>query len=202
MGSASIAKVWAGLRSSVSPDSWPAGRAGNWRIAAANGALLAAYLVPAWTVAAARLYLDPVDGLFDDANVAFAILAGDHLQLAPGAFVRFALFLGLARIIVAVFFASFVWLSILGDETFHADRDECLHIGLTLAAVVSVAGMLLAYRFGEAEAMRLHATETLMIVAAAVVAIIDEPRRPADIPADARSADPLVQDNKDWPAAA
>jgi uncharacterized membrane protein YoaK (UPF0700 family) len=115
---------------------------------------------------------------------------------------RFALFVALLKMTVVLFFACFVSLSIIGDKEHRQDRDELLHIGLTLAAVISVASMLLAYHFGSTEALRLHATETLMIVAACVVAVIDEPRQPADIDVSVEPSAQPVPHKSDWSAAA
>ncbi len=115
---------------------------------------------------------------------------------------RFALFVALAKMTVVFFLACFVSLSVIGDKNYRQDRDELLHIGLALAAFISVASMLLAYYFGSAEALRLHATETLMIVAGCVVAIIDEPRQPADTQASDEPAERPDQHKSDWSAAA
>ncbi len=144
----------------------------------------------------------PGRGLFDRANIASTTFAADYLHLEPEGLMRFALFVALAKMTVVLFFACFVTLSIIGDKEHRQDRDELLHIGLALAAVISVTSMLLAYHFGAAEALRLHATETLMIVAGCVVAIIDEPRQPADIDVSVEPAAPAVPHKSDWSAAA
>jgi hypothetical protein len=115
---------------------------------------------------------------------------------------RFALFVALAKVTVVLFFACFVSLSIVGDPAHGDDRDELLHLGLALASIFSVASMLVAWRFGEGEAMRLHATESLMLLAAVVVAAVDMPRPRAGISVPAEPAEPVVQDNKKDVAAA
>jgi hypothetical protein len=202
MGGISIARIWAEVRPKLWPDNWAQSRVGTCRISTANGVLLAVYLVPAWMISALHIYNNPARGLFNAANIAFTSFAANYLHLAPEGLMRFALFVALVKITVVFFLACFVSLSVLGDETHGGDRDELLYIGLALASAVSVFSMLAAYRYGEAEAMKLHATETLMIVAAAVVAVIDVPRPQADIPVSVEPAEPLVQDNKGMSAAA
>lgn len=202
LGGISSATIWAGARLKLWPDASAERAAGTLRIATANGLLLSVYLVPAWLIAALHIYRNPARGLFDIANIAPTTFAANYLHLDAENLMRFALFMALAKVTVVLFFACFVSLSIVGAREHSADRDELLHIGLTLAGILSVASMLVAWRYREAEALRLHATETLMIVAAAVVAIVDAPRQPADIPAPATAAEPLIQDNKDIAAAA
>lgn len=202
MGGISIARMWAGVRPRLWPENWLESRVGTCRISTANGVLLAVYLVPAWLISALHIYNNPARGLFNTANIAFTTFAANYLHLDPEGLMRFALFVALVKITVIFFFACFVSLSVLGDETHSGDRDELLHFGLALASAVSIFSMLTAYRYGEAEALKLHATETLLIVAAAVVAIIDVPRPQADIPVSVQPAEALVQDNKGMSAAA
>jgi hypothetical protein len=38
---------------------------GNWRISTFNGALLAAYFIPAWTITAFNIILSPIHGLYE-----------------------------------------------------------------------------------------------------------------------------------------
>lgn len=160
----------------------------GWRVATANAALLACYLVPAWAFSVWKIWLAPMRGLFDVANLGPAIFATNVLQLGPGALVRFAMLVGLVKFTVVVFFVSFVVFSLssLADE--REEGRELLHVGLALAALLSFVSTVLAWRFGEAEALRLHATETLMILSAAIVVIFDLPKRGAVAPVPAHSA--------------
>jgi cytochrome c oxidase subunit IV len=202
MGGILSARIWALVQPKLRASAWAVSRDSDWRISTANSLLLAIYLMPAWLNAALHIYRNPARGLFDQANIASTTFAADYLHLEPEGLMRFALIVALAKMTVVLFFACFMSLSIIGDKEHRQDRDELLYIGLTLAAVISVASMLLAYFFGSAEALRLHATETLMIVAGCVVAIIDEPRQPADIDVSAETAELLVPHTSDWSAAA
>lgn len=210
MGGMSMARVWAGvgakLRSGLSAERGSGNGsgtgAGTWRIATANGLLLSVYLVPAWLMAVLQIHGNPARGLFSTANIAATTFAANYLHLDAEGLMRFALFVALVKVTVVLFFACFVSLSIVGDAAHSDDRDELLHIGLALASILSVASMLVAWRFGEGEAMRLHATESLMLLAAVVVAAVDTRRPRADILEQAEPSEPLVQDNKTDVAAA
>ena len=62
-------------------------------------------------------------------------------------------------------------------------------IALGLGSVMSFALMLMASRVGEPEALRLHATELLMMLGTAIVMLVE---RPASVPAQADvPAEPL-----------
>ena len=66
-----------------------------WRISSFNGALLAAYFIPTWTIIAFRIMVSPVHGLYEQPNVSAALFISDHLQLAAATTVRFAWLLAL-----------------------------------------------------------------------------------------------------------
>jgi len=152
---------------------------GKWRVATANGMLLACYLVPAWAFSVWKIWTAPVRGLFDVANLGPAIFAANMLQLAPPDLVRFALLVALIKFTVVVFFVAFIVFSLSSLQHEREEGAELLHVGLALAATVSIVSMALAWRFGEGEALRLHATESLMILSAAIVALVDVPQAAA-----------------------
>ena len=54
----------------------------NWRISRFNGALLAAYFIPTWTIIACSIMLSPIHGLYERPNISVALFVSDHLQLA------------------------------------------------------------------------------------------------------------------------
>jgi hypothetical protein len=66
--------------------------------------------------------------------------------------------------------------------------NEALSIALGLGSLISFALMLMASRVGETEALRLHATELLMMLGTAIVFAIEGP---ASVPAAAVPAEPL-----------
>src|SRR6478752_9508749 len=80
----------------------------GWRISSFNGALVAAYFIPTWTIVAFKIMISPIQGLYERPNVSVALFISDHLQLAAMTTVRFAWLLALAKLTVVGFFAVFV----------------------------------------------------------------------------------------------
>ena len=52
----------------------------NWRISSFNGALLAAYFIPTWTIVAFKIMISPIHGLYERPNISVALFVSDHLQ--------------------------------------------------------------------------------------------------------------------------
>ncbi len=154
----------------------------NWRISSFSGALLAAYFIPTWAIIAFRIISTPVRGLFERPNVSAAFYLGDHLQWAAGGLIRAAWLIALGRLTVVAFFAVFLVL-LCRPKTRAGGANEALSIALGIGSVMSFALMLMASRVGEAEALRLHATELLMMLGTAIVMAV-EPA--ASVPAEAQ----------------
>ena len=53
----------------------------NWRISSFNGALLAAYFIPTWTIVAFRIIISPIHGLYERPNISVALFISDHLHM-------------------------------------------------------------------------------------------------------------------------
>ena len=53
--------------------------------------------------------------------------------------------------------------------------NEALAIALGIGSVISFASMIMASQVGEAEALRLHATELLLMLGTAIVMVFDQP---------------------------
>jgi len=159
----------------------------NWRISSFNGALLAAYFIPTWAIIAFRIIATPVRGLFERPNVSAAFYLGDHLQWAAGGLIRAAWFIALGRLTVVAFFALFLVLLCRPKIRIAGGANEALSIALGIGSLMSFALMLMASKVGEAEALRLHATELLMMLGTAIVLVVEGSPRvpaPADVPAD------------------
>ena len=147
----------------------------NWRITSFNGVVLAAYFIPTWAVIALRIVMSPVRGLYERPSVSIALYASDHLQLASMATVRLAWLLALGRLTVVAFFALFLVLAVRAAIRKTSGGDEALGIALGIGSVISFASMILASPVGEAEALRLHASELLVMLGTAVVMMFDHP---------------------------
>jgi len=150
----------------------------NWRISSISGVLLAAYFIPSWANIAYRIMVSPVQGLFERPNVSVAFFISDHLQLASIAMVRIAWLLALSRLTVVAFFAIFLFFVARALIRKTGGHGEALAIALTIGSVISFASVLLASKVGETEALRMHATELLMMLGTGIVMLFEAPARP------------------------
>ena len=149
--------------------------AGNWRISSFNGALLAAYFIPAWTIAAFNIILSPIHGLYERPNISLALFVSDHLQLSGLATVRVALLLALGRITVVAFFALFLLFLSRPSIRKSGGCNEALAMALEIGVVINFAGVLMASLTGETTALRMHAAELLMMLGTAIVMLVEPP---------------------------
>ncbi len=150
----------------------------NWRISSFNGALLAAYFIPTWTIIAVRIMVAPIHSFYERPNIAVALFVSDHLHLATTGTLRAAWLLALGRLTVAGFFAIFLVLLSRPKIRKSGGCDEALSIALLIGSVISFAAMLMASMAGEAEALRLHATELLVLLGNVIVLAIEGPVQP------------------------
>jgi hypothetical protein len=171
----------------------------DWRISSFNGALLAAYFVPTWTIVAFKIIISPVHGFYERPNISVALFMNDHLQLAGMTTVRFAWLLALGKFTVVAFFATFVFFLTRPAIRKSGGCDEALVMALGIGSLISFASMVMASQVGETAALRLHAAELLMLLGTAVVLLFE---RPAQAPAPAltgRSADELSLQQSQFP---
>ncbi len=154
----------------------------NWRISSFNGVLLAAYFIPTWAIIAFRIMISPVHGLYERPSISVALFISDHLQLASMATVRVAWLLALGRLTVVAFFAIFVFFAARASIRKTGGCDEALAIALAIGSVISFASMWMASQVGETAALRLHATELLMLLGTAVVLLVERPAQPRTNP--------------------
>ncbi|MCA1414858.1 hypothetical protein I6F30_27570 [Bradyrhizobium sp. NBAIM20] len=153
----------------------------NWRIGSVNGALLAAYFIPVWSLVAFSIIVAPVRGLYERPSVAVALYLSDHLQMAGMDTVRAAWLLALGRLTVVAFFAIYLVLLCIPRTRKGGGSDEALGIALGIGSVISFASMVMASKVGEMAALRLHATELLLLLGAAVVVVIEKPDAAAKV---------------------
>ena len=167
----------------------------NWRISSFNGALLAAYFIPAWSMLAYNIAFAPVHALYDLPNISAALYASDQMHVSGISLVRLAWLLALARITVVVSFAIFVALLFRPSIRKAGGCDEALAIALGVGCLISFACMLMASQVGETAALRLHATELLLMLGTAIVLTVE---RPAQTQASAARAfqQPQLLDNR------
>jgi hypothetical protein len=150
----------------------------NWRISSFNGALLAAYFIPTWTIVALKIMISPIHGLYERPNIAVGLFISDHLQLAATSTIRAAWLLALGKLTVVAFFATFVFLLTRASIRKAGGCDEALAMALAIGSVISFASMVMASAVGETAALRLHATELLMLLGTAIVLLVERPVSP------------------------
>ena len=165
----------------------------NWRISSFNGVLLAAYFIPTWTIAAFRIMLSPIHGFYERPNVAVALFVSDHLQVSGLTMIRLAWLLALGKLTVVAFFALFLVLITRAAIRKTGGCDEALAMALAIGSAISFAehadGIAGAARV---EALRLHATELLLLLGTGIVLLLERPLQPQSH-RDAATAGLLLQ---------
>ena len=151
----------------------------SWRISTVNGALLALYFIPAWTLVSFRIMVSPVHGLYDLPNVAVALFLSDHLHFAAMNTVRFAWLLALGKMTVVAFFGVFLVMTTRASIRKTGGCDEALAMALGIGCLITFGSMLMASQTGEVASLRLHATELLLLLGTAIVFLVEQPERPA-----------------------
>ncbi|WP_458760407.1 hypothetical protein ACSVBT_06295 [Afipia sp. TerB] len=151
----------------------------DWRLSTFNGALLASYFIPAWTIAAMKIWISPVHGMYDRANIAPGMFISDHLSFSALQTVRLTWLLALGKVIVAAFFLVFLVMIVRESARRRGNCDEALGFAILFGALISMASLLAASQVGEFAAMRLHASETLALIGGGILLLIDMPERAA-----------------------
>jgi hypothetical protein len=160
----------------MSTDRWLARfNATNWRISTFNGALLAAYFIPTWTMVAWKIAVSPVRGFYERPNISGAVYLSDYLRLAATDLTRFAWLLALGRLTVAAFFMVFLVQITRPAMRKAGECDEALGLALGIGSLISFAGMVMASQVGEPAALRLHATELMLLLGTAIVLLVERP---------------------------
>jgi hypothetical protein len=150
----------------------------NWRISSFNGALLAAYFIPTWTIVAFKIMASPIHGIYERPNIAVGLFVSDHLHLAATSMLRVAWLLAFGKLTVVAFFAVFVALIARASIRKAGGCDEALAIALGIGSAISFISMIMASQVAEPEALRLHATELLILLGTAIVLLAEGPVRP------------------------
>jgi hypothetical protein len=180
----------------------------NWRISSFNSALLAAYFIPTWTIVAFRIIISPIHGFYERPNIAVALFISDYLQLGGITTVRLAWLLALGKLTVVAFFAIFLVLltrsAIPNNADKNADKttessggyNEALAMALAIGSLISFASMVMASMVGETAALRLHATELLMLLGATIVMLFETPAQPQTASENLSLEQPQLLDNR------
>ena len=148
----------------------------NWRISSFNGALLASYFIPTWTIVAFNIMISPIHGLYERPNISVALFISDYLHAGAMTTVRLAWLLALGKLTVVGFFAIFLILLTRPSIRKSGGCNEALAMALAIGSVISFASMMMASQVGETAALKLHATELLMLLGTAIVMVFEAPR--------------------------
>ncbi len=158
----------------------------DWKISTFNGVLIASYFIPSWITQAFQIAISPVHGLYSQpGNLAAAMFASDYLQLGGVAMMRFGWLLALAKFTVGAFFAVFLINALRTSTRVRGASDEALGIALFLGTVVSFTSMLLASKVGELHALRMHSTETLLLLSIGIVMMAESAK--SEVQSEVRS---------------
>lgn len=168
----------------------------NWRIGSINGAILAAYFVPVWGIIAYNIMFAPVHALYEQPNISAALFISDHLHVAGINLVRVAWMLALGRFAVIAFLAVFLVLLCWPPTRKSGACDEALGIALGIGSLISFGCMVMASQVGEAGALRLHATELLMMLGTAIVLVFDKPAQKTEATSDVALRVPRLLDSR------
>ena len=147
----------------------------NWRISSFSGGLLAAYFIPTWTMQAFNIMVSPIHSFYERPNVSVAFFASDYLHFAADGMMRSAWMLALGRITVVAFFAIFLMLLTRLQVRKSGGHHEALAIALGLGSLICFVMLIMASIVHEPEAMRLHATELLMLLGTSIVLLVEKP---------------------------
>ena len=125
----------------------------NWRISSFNGALLAAYFIPSWTMVAYRIIVSPIHGLYERPNISVGLFISDHLQVAAITTVRLAWLLAFGKLTVVAFFALFVVFITRASIRKSGGCDEALGMALAITPIRPI-GSTASRRSGKAASRR------------------------------------------------
>lgn len=145
----------------------------DWRISTFNGVLLACYFIPSWVISAMKIWVSPIRGFYDRTNIAAAMYVSDFVTLSAMGTIRVAWLLALSKVIVAAFFFVFLLLVIRAAIRNKGGADEALAFALGVGSFISMASLIAASKVGELAALRLHASESLLLIGAAILLIVD-----------------------------
>ncbi len=164
------------------------------RLGTVNGLLLALYFVPVWTFSAMRIVTFPLRGVYERAHIGPALFLNDYFQLlAPGT-VRLAWLLALGKLVVVTFFCVFAIFTVRAALTGKDEGREALGLAVAIGAAICFASMLMAASVGEAGAVQLNATESLMLLGGLAILAVDSAadERAAATPASSAAQQPAA----------
>jgi hypothetical protein len=172
-----------------------------------NLALVSLYFFPLWGRAAFQALISPYGGLQDGAAAAATFYLSRLFDVGPGSLITIAHVLAGIKLVVAVAFACYLieFMRSLATRR-EADRDT-IDVVLILAGIGVLLSAFSALVLGDAAAIRLAATQTLLIAGAVTIIVVErhldvgprasrvvtaakERERPLGLPVGVLSAEP------------
>jgi hypothetical protein len=145
----------------------------------ANLALVSAYFVPVWGQDALRALTSPYNGFEDRAHAAVAVLVRDLFDFGLEGLLRTSSALaGVKLVIAAGFLAYLIEFAYALAARQMPSRETADQVLVAALAVVTI-WLGSAFSLGEADVVRLEATQFLLLVGAALVLTIERCEVPA-----------------------
>ena len=139
------------------------------RLGSVNLALLSLYFIPVWGPDAVRALISPYHGLDDRVHAAAAIYFRQLFDLGTNGLILTSHALAGVKLVIAAGFVAYL-IEFTRSWVIGRDPDrETLDVALTLAVAGIVIWALPALALGDAELIRLYATQMLMVVGAVIV---------------------------------
>ena len=143
------------------------------RLGSANLVLLAIYFVPIWGRDAIRALVSPYNGFEDRVHAAAAIYFRQLFDLGMNGLVLTSHLLAGVKLVIA---AGFVAYAIEFARSWVTGRDvdrETREVVLTLAVVGIIIWAVPALALGDADLIRLYATQMLLVAGAIIVVTVE-----------------------------
>ncbi len=145
----------------------------NPRLGLVNFALVSAYFVPAWGHDALRVLTSPFNGFEHRAHAVAAIYFRELFDLGLIGLVRVSELLAGLKLVIAAAFVAYLIEFARALATRREPNRETVDVVLLLALATAMLWMLPALKLGDADLIRLQATQLLLLLGAAVVIMVE-----------------------------
>lgn len=138
-----------------------------------NFALVSAYFVPAWGHDALRALTSPYNGFDDRAHAVAAIYIRDVFDLGLAGLIRTSEMLAGLKLVIAAAFVAYLIELARALVTRREPNRETVDVVLLLALAACLIWIVPTVKLGDADLIRLQASQFLLLVGAAVVIMIE-----------------------------
>jgi hypothetical protein len=145
----------------------------NPRLGLVNFALVSAYFVPAWGHDALRVLTSPFNGFEYRAHAAAAIYFRELFDLSLTGLVRASELLAGLKLVLAAAFVAYLIEFARALATRREPNRETVDVVLLLALATAILWTLPALKLGDADLVRLQATQLLLLLGATIVMIVE-----------------------------